>query len=275
MQLSKIVLLSAACVLVAIPLMGQTEYKTRPCTLATLNGNYGGHAEGVVFAGAPNAPAPAVGVGIHSFDGAGNFTLTFASTTGAADVTWPQQRGGTYTVTPDCHYSVVMSDLTNPSLPTFHIEGVIIGEGVNQEGHFIYTDPFMEMNGEIKKIIINSCSQRTLKGTYTVYGQGAVWQPDATGKLIAVPTAHVGFFTADGRGNFLGDHVLNVGGQRMEGDYTATYLLDSQCVQHVKLSTSFGPIEEIGVFAGSGQAQEFHGIITNKGWVIAETVKKQ
>jgi len=183
-KFNKAFILVFTLALLAIPFPAQASDPTTSCTVATLNGNYGGFAEGVFlvpFPGTPSTvPYPAVAVGLHSFDGAGNWSVTYAGSAGGLLMPWGAKAVGTYNVTSDCEVTVEGTDLATGLYDRF--VGIIIGEGMSLEIQLMYTVPFMVARGTLRKTPVGGCSQETFKGTYVLSGPRAckfAWIPSA------------------------------------------------------------------------------------------------
>ena len=273
MKFVKSCILILAFVLLAIPVVAQTNAAktSTACSLATLKGTYGDFEQGTIlaqFPGFPAPPYPVVASGVVTYDGAGNVSATYTASFGG--VILPGTATGTYAVNPDCTYSDV---ITEPGGPGGHHVGTITGEGMFQEVHLMYTDPWLVASATLRKAPAGGCSQESLKGTYTIFGQGLSTLP---GLPPLLPGVHVGIFTADGRGNFAGEETVTIAGQTGPPDtYTAKYIVNSDCSMSVAVTTNLGVFNEVGTITGVGRFQEYHGIFVEPGWVFAETGEKQ
>lgn len=270
MKFSKSLILIFALVLLAIPILAQTnaEHK-KSCSLATLQGTYGDIEEGTVlaqFPGLPVPPYPVVLTGTITYDGAGNVSGTF--TTSLGGVILPGTGTGTYTVNADCTYS---DTIIQPSGPSGHHVGVITGAGMIQEIHTIYTDSWLVASSTLRKTPPGGCSQMTVRGTYSLFGQGW-WGPDAAALL---PTAHAGIFVADGKGNFAGNEMVDFDGTSGPDTFTATYTVNSDCTFSAAVTVPSGVVPLLGMITGEGRFQEIHTIMSQSGWVFANTFKKR
>lgn len=240
------------------------------CSLETLEGTYGDFEQGTVlapFPGFPPPPFPVVLSGIVTYDGAGHISATYTASFGGMIL--PATATGKYIVKPDCTYS---DTITEPNGPGGHHVGTITGEGMLQEVHFVYTDPWLVASGTLKKTPRRGCSQETLEGTYAIFGQGLATLPNLPPFL---PVAHVGTFTADGDGHFSGEDTITIAGKTKADAFTAEYIVKPDCSFTSAITTSIGVVNEAGVITGVGRFQETHTIYTNQGWVAAETGKKQ
>lgn len=270
MKFSKSLILMLALALLVIPVLAQTnaEHK-KSCSLATLQGTYGDIEEGTVlaqFPGLPAPPYPVVLTGTITYDGAGNVSATYTSSLGGVIV--PGKGTGTYTVNADCTYSDV---IVEPNGPGGHHVGTVTGNGMFQEVHFMYTDPWTVASGTLRKTPPGGCSQKTVTGTYALFGQGW-WGPDAASLL---PGAHAGIFAADGRGHFAGNEMVNIDGTTGTDTFTATYTVNSDCTFSAAVSVPSGVVPLVGMITGEGRFQEIHTIMSASGWVFANTFKKR
>jgi hypothetical protein len=96
------------------------------------------------------------------------------------------------------------------------------------------------------------CSVSTLKGDYAVHGQGTV-----VAQLPNLPPppfqfAEVAIATLDGAGNLSGKATLSLGGIAVQGTFSGTYSVNSDCTGTVALQTSLGiPVNESLVAVGN------------------------
>jgi len=124
-----------------------------------------------------------------------------------------------------------------------------------QELHYVYTDPDMVDFGTQKKTQAQ-CSPSTLKGTYTVAGNGTdVFAPIAGLPAPPFPMAHVAILAADGLGHISGSGRENVDGLSVSDTFTASYTVSRECAVTVMIAdTSTGspttPVPEVGVISG-------------------------
>jgi hypothetical protein len=263
-----------ALVLLAIPFVAQASStdKTPPCSLATLNGTYGGFSEGSLLfqiPGLPPPPLPFAAVGLPTYDGAGNVSTTSATSFGGFIVPWGMTSTGTYKVTRDCSFSAVQT-AADGTVITW--AGTITGRGTFQEIHLIYTDPYWVISGTQRKTPPGGCSQGTLQGTYAIFGHGFFTLPDLPPLL---PGAHAGMLTADGLGNVSGEETFNHAGIAGSDTYTATYTVNPDCTFSATVTfADQSVLHEVGTVSGVGRFQEVHSIATDSGIVFADTIKK-
>ncbi len=249
-------------VTIAIVLMA-TSLAAQNCSLATVKGNFGSHAEGTMLAPFPEAPTPpypVAAVGLHNFDGQGNWTITYSISLGGGIVPWGASLTGTYDVTPGCKLSV-----TGVSMPVAFV-GTIMGEGMTQTIYITYTSPAQIQSGVLKRTPVSGCSNKTFKGKYALAGQGFVY-------LATPPLAvsHVGDLTADGNGTFAGQATFKLFNITGTNNFTATYLVNSNCTVAAEIKNSDqSTTHEFGVITGQGNFQEIYLIITDPGWVLAD-----
>jgi hypothetical protein len=249
------------------------------CSLATLQGNYGAWEQGTVIvdlgAPFPTAPFPVALTGIATFDGKGNFGGTATASFGGVPIVG-ETFAGTYIVNGDCTYS---DTFTAPGFPTLHRAGTITGEGMDQQLQIIYTDAWLVAFGTLRKTVPWGCSLSTLSGTYEVFGQGTDTGVTIGGLTPPFPAAHVGIFTADGAGHMFGYDTWKVDVVAAPTTFTIKYTVNPNCTASFTITDSMGPvtmtIHEAGTITGLGQTQEVHNIITDEGWVFADTAKRQ
>jgi hypothetical protein len=261
-------------ILLAVPAIAQQSDtpKTPPCSVATLQGAYGGAAEGWILYPVPNLPPPPLAfasVGRPVYDGAGHFTLQSTSSVGGLILPWGNPTTGTYEVASDCSFSAT---LVGPD-GSIHWAGKITGRGMSQEVHLIYTDPYRVISGTQRRMPPAGCSQETLKGTYGHFAHGFITLPNLPPR---VPASDVGMFEADGWGTFFGNQTTSVAGTKLLNDYTATYTVNADCTVSATITNLDGEvIHEFGTITGEGRLQEGHLIVSAPGWIFSETVKKQ
>jgi len=236
------------------------------CSLATLKGTYGGIEQGTILVdfGPPFPPAPFQGlvVGSITYDGAGNLSINYMADFGG--LTIPGTSTGTYTVNPDCTYSDEV-----PSTDS-HRVGVISGEGMLQEVHVMFTDFWVVGSGIRKKTPPGKCFSETVKGDYALLGQGTAPGP--------VPLARTGLFSADGKGNLVGEDTQNSGGTATPSMFTGTYTVNPDCTvssTSSDISGNFPPINEFGVITGVGVNQEIWSMITDPDYVFVDKAKRK
>ena len=267
MKLNQVFMLAVALALYANPLTAQPNAKQpRQCSMATLNGSYGFFGE---------APATLVGdsvmrlviSGVLRFDGKGNLSGESISNVEGWGAGGVGTFAGTYTVNPDCTYS---GEHTGGG-ETLHFVGTITGSGMMQQTRFVVTDPGWVALGTVKKIQPAACSLATLRGSYALYGQGAV-----TALTPPAPIAHVGTATYDGAGSLFGGDTIMLNGMSIQDTYTATYTITEQCMVSLEItSTAVGVLHEVGWVVGTGKSQEVHFIGTDPGLMFVEAIRKQ
>ncbi len=271
MKFSKSLILILSLALVAIPALAQMDVEhKKACSVATLRGTYGVIEEGTVlaqFPGLPAPPYPVVLTGTITYYGDGNVTGIYTSSLGGVIV--PGTGSGRYEVTADCRYS---DAITEPNGPGGHHVGTITGEGMFQEIHTIYTDSWLVASSSFRKTPPRGCSQETVRGPYALFGQGW-WGPNGAPLLLG---AHAGMFVADGRGNLVdGQEMVNIDGTSKPDTFTATYTVDPNCAFSAWVSVPSGVVPLVGMITGEGRFQEIHTIMSDSGWVFANTFKKK
>jgi hypothetical protein len=98
-----------------------------------------------------------------------------------------------------------------------------------------------------------SCSLSTLKGNYSVQGQGTVVAQLPGFPAPPFPAAEVAMDTFDGAGNVFGKATVNVGGVIVQATVAGTYTVNSDCTGTLSLETSLGlPVNESFVVLRNG-----------------------
>ena len=101
------------------------------------------------------------------------------------------------------------------------------------------------------------CSLSTLKGSYSVRGQGTV-----VAQLPNLPPppfqfAEVSIANFDGAGNLSGKAFLNLNGIAAQGTFAGTYVVNSDCTGSLTLQDSLGiPVNESFVVLGNKGIRE-------------------
>jgi hypothetical protein len=259
MKLSSSLILMLALVLLATTVVAQTN-AVNGCSLASLKGTYGVLEQGTI------PPYPVVLAANATYDGAGKESGTFNASIGGLPVAGTFT--GTYAVNSDCTYTEEF--VATPPGVSLHVSGVITGNGIFREIHYIYTDSDRIVSGTAKKTPPGGCSLRTLSGAYAVLGQGTI---------VAQPpllVAHVGPFNADGAGHFSGSEYVTLGGIALQDTFTGDDTVNSDCSASVIVTDSNGLVtHEWGVITGEGRSQELNSIVTEPGWIFVESVKRQ
>lgn len=97
------------------------------------------------------------------------------------------------------------------------------------------------------------CSLSTLKGTYSVQGQGTVVAQLPGFPTPPFPFAEVAVDSFDGAGNISGKATVNIDGAVVTAKVAGTYALDSDCTGTLSLETSLGlPVNEFFVVLRNG-----------------------
>lgn len=236
------------------------------CSVATLKGSFGDFEQATVLQDIGFGPPPfqALAVAVLTYDGAGHFTSTFWGS--FAGISFQATDAGTYAVEPDCTYSDYL-----PS-SNLHSKGVIIGDGMKQEIHLVYTDAWVFGSVTLKKTSQGACSLASIAGSFALFGEGT-FTPAGT----PVRTNHVGTVTFDGAGHFTGKDTANIiGTPSFDRDFTGTYNVNEDCTVTAEImSPTAGVVHEAGVITGTGVNQEIHMIVLDPGWTFAETLKRQ
>ena len=237
------------------------------CSVATLKGSYGVVEQGtIVMEGVMGLPvgSPTANVALVTDDGAGNLSATFQASYGGMPLSGSLQ--GTYRVDPDCTYY--------DSVPTAHLErkGTIVGEGMLQEIHAIYTVPWIVGGGTRWKTPVGGCSAAHLKGSYSLFGQGAIVVPNGP----TLPGRQTGLITYNGRGNFHGSETVNLAGEIENNTFTGAYTVGSNCSASADISSSSGlNLHVVGVITGEGVRQAVRVIAAEPDWVFVNAIYRQ
>ena len=262
-RLAIILTVTLASLVVSVP----AAWAQGRCSVATLKGTYGVVEQGTVIADISMpipVPFPTANVAIVTYDGAGNLSATFTASYGGAILKGSVT--GTYTVAPDCTYT--------DSVPTVHLEraGVITGEGMQQELRTIYTVPWIVGGGTRRKTPGGGCSASLIKGSYSLFGQGAIQHPQL-GTLLG---RQMGLLTFNGRGNLYGFEDVNLAGELEHNTFTGTYTVDTSCAVSAEISSSSGlTLHTAGVIVGEGVNQETRIIVAERGWIFLSAINRQ
>ena len=252
-----------ASALVAVP----AAWAQGRCSVATLKGSYGVVEQGTtVVPGVMGLPvgSPTANVALVTYDGAGNLSATFQASYGGMPLSGSLQ--GTYRVDPDCTYY--------DSVPEVGLErkGTIVGEGMLQEVHAIYTVPWIVGGGTRWKTPVGGCSAANLKGSYSLFGQGMIVVPNGP----TLPGRQTGLVTYNGRGNFYGSETVNLDGEVENNTFTGTYTVGGNCIASADISSSSGlKLHVSGVVVGEGVRQAVRIIIAERGWVFVSAINRQ
>jgi len=97
------------------------------------------------------------------------------------------------------------------------------------------------------------CSLSTLKGTYSVQGQGTVVAQLPGFPPPPFPFAEVALDFIDGAGNVSGNFTVNANGAVISGIVAGTYTVNLDCTGTLSLQTSIGlPVNEYFVVLRNG-----------------------
>ena len=146
--------------------LGATNINAAPglCSTATPKGSFGFLEQGTLLHSVPGIPLPPpvpyANVGIVTLDGAGHVSGTYTASFGGAIV--PGTISGSYTVNPDCTYSLQFTPAPFPEV--LHHAGTISGNGMTQEDHYVYTDATLVASGVGKKNTIRTVFDADIQG---------------------------------------------------------------------------------------------------------------
>lgn len=97
------------------------------------------------------------------------------------------------------------------------------------------------------------CSLSTLKGTYSVQGQGTVVAQLPGFPIPPFPFAEVAVDRFDGTGNVSGQATVNIDGVVVQATVAGTYAVNPDCTGTLSLATSLGlPVNESLVVLRNG-----------------------
>ena len=122
-----------------------------------------------------------------------------------------------------------------------------------------YADFPSSMNGTSSDV----CSNRTVSGSY-----GA----QLTGSAGAQSFAEVGIFTTDGRGNVIGQDIINLDGTTIPRKLTGSYQVAPDCTATVELDLGGSTAHFFGVVVLGGNEVDLNN--TDPGNVVAGSIKK-
>jgi hypothetical protein len=119
---------------------------------------------------------------------------------------------------------------------------------------------------------IAGCSLSTLKGTYSVQGQGTVVAQLPGLPAPPFPFAEVAVDFLDGSGNISGKFTANVNGVVIPGTVSGTYTVGSDCTGLISMQTNSGiPVDESFVVLRTG---DLRLVQTDSYLVITRTMEK-
>lgn len=252
-------------ILVLLTITAATSWAEQ-CSLATLNGTYGVLEQGTIL---PSYPV--VLAANATYDGEGKESGTFAANIAGLPVTGTFT--GTYSVASDCTYTEDF--VATPPGVSLHVSGVITGDGIFREIHYIYTNSDRVVFGTAKKTPPGGCSLETLKGKYENLGHSTVVAAPPGFPPTPFPTAEFVILTYDGAGHAAGTFTINFDGMVFSGTGTSTYTVNHDCSYSEETTLADGSvIHATGTVTGEGIHQEGRFISTDSGQVSSGTMKK-
>ena len=268
MTFNKSFVVTLAISLLSASLVAQTQEanSAKRCSLATLKGTYGVLEQGTIL---PSFPV--VLAANATYDGAGRESGTFTANINGLPVTGTFT--GTYTVASDCTYTEEF--VATPPGVSLHVSGVITGEGIFREIHYIYTDHDRVVFGTAKKTPPGGCSLETLKGKYENLGHTTVVAAPPGFPPTPFPTAEFVILTYDGAGNAAGTFTTNFDGMVFSGTGISTYTVNRDCSYTQETTLADGSVlHATGTVTGEGIHQEVRFIGSDSGSVSSGTMKK-
>jgi hypothetical protein len=116
------------------------------------------------------------------------------------------------------------------------------------------------------------CSLSTLKGTYSVQGQGTVVAQVPGFPTPPFPFGEIAIDFLDGAGNISGNFTANVDGAVVSGTVAGTYTMNGDCTGTISLETNSGvPVNESLVVLRNGGLRL---VDTDSYIVITRTMEK-
>jgi hypothetical protein len=253
----------------ALPAAVTSDEPRESCSVRTLKGTFGVLEQGTILAQLPDLPPPPVSfsnVALATYDGFGHFSGTFTANDGG--FVSKGTFSGIYTVTANCTYSDEFT--IAPSPVAAHHMGAIVGHGLKQEVHFIYSDFGLVITGTAKRTPPQGCSVATLKGAYIESLEGAVVIPLEGFPPPPIPAVETGVTTYDGAGNFTGTFTSSFG----SGSGGGVYTVEPNCTCSIVGTSGDGAgSTSVGVITGEGPFQEIQAMFTVP-WLVASGPSK-
>jgi hypothetical protein len=118
----------------------------------------------------------------------------------------------------------------------------------------------------------DTCSVSTLKGAYSVQGQGTIVAQLPNFPAPPFPFAEAGIDYLDGAGNLTGKVTLNIDGLAVQATVAGTYKVSSDCTGTLSLTTNLGiPVNESIVVRSN---ESFLAVDTDSYVVVTRTMEK-
>ena len=234
--------------------------RAQPCSLSTLKGYYAMQGQGTVvqYPDMPT-PFPMAEVARDYFDGAGNIFGHFTANGDGVVVTGNLK--GTYTVNPDCTGTIAL-----PGVDQFF---VVVGNGGLR---LVQTDSWIVLTRTMEKMPEwDSCSLSTLKGSYSVQGEGTVVAQVPGWPAPPIPLAEEANYSLDGAGNVSGSFTANVDGTVVTGTINGTYAVKPNCTGTITSSGGGLPFNQWFVVRRDGSLR----LVQTDSWItITRTMEK-
>ena len=219
-------------VLLAAPLLAQTQIGGGTCSSSSLNGTYALSLTGrQVAAAGTSGPATFVSVlqanGSANFDGLSTVTMTLTQDTNqavATPVTW----SGTYSVQANC---VALATITSGGSATLNVMVYSGGKFFALTGN----DATYSYSGNGNNLPTTACTNGTLTGVYTFNANGFALSSSS----IAGASNGAGLLQFDGQGSLtVNVTVVAPGATSTALALTGSYTIASNCVGTASLSDS-------------------------------------
>jgi hypothetical protein len=211
--------------------------------------------------GGPPPPFPFAEVGRDYLDGSGNVTSAHFVANGYGVIVTGGGKG-TYTVNPDCTGTIALNFGVYESIVVL-ADGSFIG--LAEEGVFAET----RIREKVPKW--DSCSLSSLKGAYSVRGEGTVVAQVAGWPAPPFPFAEVAKYSLDGAGNLSGSFSETIDGTVVTGTLNGTYTVKPNCTGAITSSGGGLPFNQWFVVLRDGSLR----LVQTDAWItILRTMKR-
>jgi hypothetical protein len=204
--------------------------------------------------GFPPPPLPLAEVGRDYLDGSGHVSSAHFIANGDGTIVTGYGKG-TYTVNPDCTGTLVLDFGVYESIVVL-ADGSFIG--LAEEGVFAET----RIREKMPKW--GSCSLSTLKGAYSVQGEGTVVGQVPGWPVPPFPLAEVTKYSLDGAGGLAGSFNLTVNGAVLTGTLQGTYTVKPNCTGTITSSGGGLPFNQWFVVLRDGSLR----LVQTDSWIV-------